>query len=271
MCPRPDPGRMFGVGKESLLRLARFHANGRARYGLIEGEEIVELEEPYYERIVSGGRRFPLAEARLLCPATPSKVVCVGLNYLDHIKEMGHAMPEAPCLFLKPATSVIGPEEIIHCPEMSERVDYEAELGMVIGRRLYRASTEEARRGILGCTCLNDVTARDLQKKDGQWTRAKSFDTFCPIGPWITNDVDPDEAEIELFVNGERKQHSNTREFVFKAAELVSFMSQVMTLNPGDVIATGTPSGVGPMKPGDVVEVRIEGIGTLRNPVGGPI
>jgi 2-keto-4-pentenoate hydratase/2-oxohepta-3-ene-1,7-dioic acid hydratase in catechol pathway len=252
------------------VKLARFAADGASRYGLIEGEDIVELDGPYYERIGARGRRFPLSAVRLLCPAQPGKVVCVGLNYRDHIAEMGHNMPEAPCLFMKPASAVIGPEEAIRCPEMSESVHYEAELGLVVGRKLHRASPAEARAGMLGCTCLNDVTARDLQQRDGQWTRAKSFDTFCPIGPVITDEVDPDAVGIELLLNGERRQRSNTREFVFKSADLVSFMSHVMTLNPGDVIATGTPSGVGPVKPGDVVEVRIEGIGTLRNPVGGP-
>jgi 2-keto-4-pentenoate hydratase/2-oxohepta-3-ene-1,7-dioic acid hydratase in catechol pathway len=252
------------------VRLARFVADGKPSYGIIEGEEIAALDAPYYDRIGSRGRRFPLSSVRLLCPAEPTKVVCVGLNYRDHIAEMGHDMPEAPCLFMKPATAVIGPEETIRCPEMSENVHYEAELGIVIGRKLYRASPDEVRKGILGFTCLNDVTARDLQKRDGQWTRSKSFDTFCPIGPIITDEIDPDNAEIELLLNGERRQHSNTREFVFKSADLVSFMSHVMTLLPGDVIATGTPSGVGTVKPGDVVELRIQGIGTLRNPVGGP-
>ncbi len=252
------------------MKLARFAADGKTGYGLIEGEEIVALEGSPFDGIRATEERFPLETVRLLCPTVPSKVICVGLNYRDHIVEMGHKMPGCPCLFLKPSTAVIGPEETIRCPEMSRCVHYEAELGIVIGKPLRRASPEEVRAGILGCTCLNDVTARDLQRSDGQWTRSKSFDTFCPVGPWITDEVEPDQLEIELILNGERRQHSNTREFVFPSAALVSFMSHVMTLNPGDVIATGTPSGVGTVVPGDVVEVRIEGIGTLRNPVGGP-
>ena len=251
------------------MKLARFQTDGKVLSGRVEGDSIVEMAGPGLSGCAAAGRSHPLASVKLLAPAVPSKVVCVGLNYLDHAREFGKKVPEDPCLFIKPDTSVIGPDDAIVCPKMSRRVDYEAELGIVIGRTLHDASPAEARRAILGYTCVNDVTARDLQEKDGQWTRSKSFDTFCPIGPWITDEVEPDDLEIELLLNGQRRQHSRTSQFACKTADLVSFISRVMTLKPGDVIATGTPAGIGPMQPGDVVEVRIEGIGTLRNSVTG--
>ena len=251
------------------MKLARFEAGGEPRFGRIEDEKIAELSGSYLGGPAAPtGRCFALASARLLCPTLPSKVVCLGLNYRDHAAELGATPPNEPCLFIKPDTSVIGPEEDIVYPSMTRRMDYEAELGIVMGRPLHNASPKEAADAVLGYTCLNDVTARDLQRKDGQWTRSKSFDTFCPIGPWITDEIEnPDDLEIDLLLNGERRQHSSTAQFVFKTFEVVSFISRVMTLNPGDVIGTGTPSGIGPMKAGDVVEVRIEGIGTLRNKV----
>jgi len=251
------------------MRFVRFEAEGQTRFGIIQGDEVTALEASYCvapPRL--SGQRFQVDSVRLLSPAVPSKVVCVGLNYRDHIQEMGHAMPEEPCIFMKPSSAVIGPGEGIAHPPMTSRMDYEAELGVVIGKRLRNASPDAVFDAVLGYTCLNDVTARDLQAKDGQWTRAKSFDTFCPIGPCITDEIDdPGNLEIELLLNGETRQHSNTQEFVFKLPDLISFISRVMTLNPGDVIATGTPSGVGPMKVGDTVEVRIGGIGSLRNTV----
>ncbi len=250
------------------MKLARFEVGGQARFGRIEGEELIELDGSYFGAASPTGRRHPLGSARLLCPALPTKIVCLGLNYRDHAKEMGKPIPQEPCLFMKPETAVIGPEDTIRCPEMSRQVDYEAELAIVIGRTLRQAVPEEAMKAVLGYTCLNDVTARDLQAKDGQWTRAKGFDTFCPIGPWITDEVDPDHLDVELRLNGRVRQRSNTEQFVFRTAEIVSFISRVMTLRPGDVIATGTPSGIGPMQPGDVVEVIVQGIGTLRNKVG---
>ena len=250
------------------MRLARFNADRESRFGRIEGEEILELARPYFGDLPeTTGRRFALDAVRLLCPTLPTKVVCVGVNYRDHAEEFGHDIPEDPCLFIKPETSVIGPgDEIVH-PDATRRMDYEAELAAVVGKTLTHADEAAARDGILGDTCLNDVTARDLQRKDGQWTRAKGFDTFCPIGPWIETDVDPSGLDIALTLNGEIRQRSNTCQLIRGAIALVSFVSAVMTLRPGDVVATGTPSGVGPMKPGDVVEVRIEGIGALRNSV----
>jgi len=204
---------------------------------------------------------------RLLAPALPGKIVAVGLNYRDHAREMGIETPKEPILFLKPAGSVVGPGQDIIYPSQSSRVDYEAELGVVILKRCKNVRADQAREVILGYTCFNDVTARDLQVLDGQWTRAKSFDTFCPIGPWIETDLDPGDLLVESYLNGERRQSSRTSQFIFGVDHLVSFISQVMTLEPGDLIITGTPAGIGPMQAGDEVEVRIEGIGSLKNRV----
>ncbi len=195
------------------------------------------------------------------------KLVCVGLNYRDHARELGMAIPAEPVIFLKPETALIGPEEPIVYPAMSRRVDYEAELAVVIGREARNVTAAEAGRYVAGYTCFNDVTARDLQQRDVQWTRAKSFDTFAPLGEEVVGGVDPGDLLVECYVNGERRQSSSTRNFIFPVPELVSFVSRIMTLHPGDVIATGTPPGVGPLRPGDVVEVVIEGVGRLRNPV----
>jgi 2-keto-4-pentenoate hydratase/2-oxohepta-3-ene-1,7-dioic acid hydratase in catechol pathway len=210
-------------------------------------------------------REFASKDVKLLSPCLPSKVVAVGLNYRDHAEELGLAIPEEPILFMKPSTSVIGPGDMIVLPPQSVRVDYEAELAIVISKSAKNVPREKAQEYILGFTCLNDVTARDLQSKDGQWTRSKSFDTFCPIGPWIDTEIDASDLKIELVLNGEIKQKSRTSNLIFNCAVLVEFISAVMTLHPGDVIATGTTSGIGPMGPGDTVEVRIEGIGSLVN------
>lgn len=205
---------------------------------------------------------------RFLAPVQPSKIIAVGLNYRDHAREMGLDLPGEPILFMKPSTAVIGPFEEIRYPSQSSRVDYEAELAVVIGTACRNVRASRAKDCILGYTCLNDVTARDLQAKDGQWTRAKSFDTFAPIGPWIATDIeDPHALSITARLNGEVKQSSNTSNLIFSVFELVEFISSVMTLKPGDVIATGTPSGVGPMLPGDEIAIEIEGIGVLSNRV----
>lgn len=209
----------------------------------------------------------PLGSAKLLPPCEPTKIVAVGLNYADHAKEMGDKIPKFPALFIKPSSSVIGHGDDIIYPPMSKQVDYEAELAIVIGKTSSYVSEDEAKNYIFGYTCLNDVTARDLQKIDPQWTRAKGFDTFAPIGPWIETDLNPDNAEIKLKLNGEIKQHSNTSNFIFKTNTLVSKISEIMTLYSGDIITTGTPSGIGPMKPGDTVEVDIDGIGILKNTI----
>ena len=195
----------------------------------------------------------------------PSKIVCVGLNYIDHAKELNMRIPDEPIIFLKPSSSVIFNNEKIKYPKMSKQVDYEAELAVVIGKKCKNISEKNSKKYILGYTCLNDVTARDLQKKDEQWTRAKSFDTFCPLGPHIVSGINPDNLKIELFLNGKLKQSSNTKNLIFKIGKLVSFISKIMTLEKYDVIATGTPVGVGPVKIGDKIEVKIEKIGTLTN------
>lgn len=249
------------------MRLVRFLSLGKPAYGIINNDEIAELEGDYFTPFKTLKACHAATSVTLLAPCVPSKVIAVGLNYRDHAREMGFPIPEAPIIFLKPQTSVIGPGDAILYPGMSSQVDFEGELGVVIKDHIHCIGPEEAFEHILGYTCANDVTARDLQKKDGQWTRAKAFDSFCPVGPWIETEVDPDDLLIETYLNGERKQSSRTSQFIFKIDHLVSFISQIMTLNPGDLIITGTPSGIGPMKPGDEVEVRIEGIGSLRNRV----
>jgi 2-keto-4-pentenoate hydratase/2-oxohepta-3-ene-1,7-dioic acid hydratase in catechol pathway len=198
----------------------------------------------------------------------PTKIVLVGLNYRDHAKELEMPLPAEPILFIKPVTALIGPEESIIYPSQAKQVDYEAELAVIVKDVCKDIAPEEVIEHVEGFTCLNDVTARDIQKREGQWTRAKSFDTFCPIGPEIVTDVEPNNLKIQSFLNGELRQDSNTANFIFKVEELVSFISQVMTLMPGDIIATGTPGGIGAMNKGDTIEIKIEGIGTLRNYVG---
>jgi len=249
------------------MRLVRFLVQGRTVHGILNDDGIAELGGEGYASLTSVRARHRIADVTLLAPCVPTKIIAVGLNYRDHARELGMQVPESPILFLKPPTSVIGPGETIVRPAMSSRVDYEAELGIVIRDRVSRIPPEASRDHILGYTCANDVTARDLQKKDGQWTRAKSFDTFCPIGPWIQTDLDPDDLLVESYVNGERRQSSRTSQFIFGVDLLVSFISQVMTLEPGDLIITGTPAGIGPLQAGDEVEVRIEGIGCLKNVV----
>lgn len=209
-----------------------------------------------------------MKEEALLAPATPSKVVCLGVNYRDHASEMSHKLPEDPLIFMKAPTSVIGPNDSIVYPSYwTERVDYEAELALIIGKKAWQVKEEDAFDYIFGYTCLNDVTARDLQKKDGQWTRAKSFDTFCPLGPWIVTGIDPTDVRVSSRVNGEIRQESRTSYLIFSIPRIISFISHVMTLLPGDVIATGTPAGIGPLSPGDSVTIDIEKIGALTNRV----
>jgi 2-keto-4-pentenoate hydratase/2-oxohepta-3-ene-1,7-dioic acid hydratase in catechol pathway len=208
---------------------------------------------------------YPLACLKVLAPCRPGKIVCAGLNYRDHAAELGYAAPGEPVLFLKPSTTVLADGEAIVYPCMASRVDYEAELAVVVGKTARKVGPGDAADYILGYTGANDITARDLQKKDGQWTRAKSFDTFCPLGPYIVTEYDPSDRRISLYVNGERKQHSSTKHLIFDVYNLFSFISQIMTLEPEDVILTGTPAGVGPLKIGDKVTVDIQGIGRLCN------
>lgn len=257
------------------MKYARFLDEGKAKYGVVEGEKIKEISGNLFGEFEVTEKTYHLDKVypapvhrggvKLLAPCEPTKVILVGLNYIDHAKELKMDLPDEPIIFLKPSTAVIGPEEDIIYPKMCKQLDYEAELAVVIKRRAKSIKPEEVKDYVLGYTCYNDVTARDLQRKDIQWTRAKSFDTFSPLGPYIVDEIDPNNLKIELLLNGEIKQSSNTNNCVFSAERLVSFISQVMTLLPGDVIATGTPVGVGPMEVGDTVEVRIEKIGTLRN------
>jgi 2-keto-4-pentenoate hydratase/2-oxohepta-3-ene-1,7-dioic acid hydratase in catechol pathway len=212
--------------------------------------------------------RLAFAEARLLAPATPSKIVAMGLNYKDHAAERGKPLPKEPLLFLKPPSAVIGPGEVIRKPAWAGRVDHEAELGLVIGSTAFNlASPEAAREHIFGVTCVNDVTARELQDQDVQFTRAKGFDTFCPLGPCLSTDLDLADLKVEGRVNGALRQRSSTRQLIFSPEYLVYFVSRVMTLLPGDIISTGTPAGIGPLAEGDQVEVEVEGVGVLSNPV----
>ena len=251
------------------MKIVRYQDGSLVKYGVIEKETIREMEGDPFSHFHLTSKAKKVGEAKLLSPCLPSKIVALGLNYRDHAEEVKLPIPDKPLLFIKPSTSVIGPGEAILYPKMSKRVDYEAELAVVIGKVAKKVSEERAADYILGYTCLNDVTARDLQPKDGQWTLSKGFDTFSPIGPWIVTDLDPYHLDVSSFLNGERRQHSNTKNLIFGPHQLVSFISWVMTLLPGDVIATGTPSGIGPMVIGDQIDVVIEGIGTLSNHVVG--
>lgn len=246
-------------------------ATALPRYGLIEDESIAEISGLPWESWTRSSRASRLADVRLLAPVEPSKIVCVGRNYAAHAAELGNEVPKEPVIFLKPSTSIIGPEEPIVLTKFSQRVEHEGELALVIGRRCaHLLDTDDALSFVLGYTCLNDVTARDLQINDVQFTRSKGFDTFCPVGPHIETDLDPADVLVETRVNGARRQSGNTSLMIYPAAYLVRWISRMMTLLPGDVIATGTPSGVGPLVADDTVEVRVSGIGLLRNAVHAP-
>jgi len=255
------------------VRVARFAGDDDPRFGLIGDENGVATVavlkgDPLYAGIEFTGEKVPLEDVRLLAPVIPrSKVVCVGKNYAAHAAEMGGEAPAEPLLFLKPNTAVIGPGEPIFYPEQSRSVHFEGELAVVIGRICRDISPTDAAKVIFGYTIGNDVTARDLQKADGQWTRAKGFDTFCPLGPWIETDLDASEISVRTELNGEIKQDGNTRDLIHPIADVIAYISSVMTLLPGDVVLTGTPEGVGPMDVGDEVSVSIDGIGTLTNRV----
>ncbi len=273
------------------MKFCRFDFAGEELYGRIDlradGTAWIEeiLTEPplpvmegdaahliaiYRERAEKAALRFTAVavdEAELLPPVKPSKIICVGRNYRDHAKELGNEVPASPLIFFKPPSSLLAPGGVVKRPKVSERVDYEGELAVVIGRRVHKMKAVSDWRGaVLGFTLANDVTARDLQKPDGQWTRAKGFDTFCPLGPWVTDEIDPMAGlEIETRVNGEVRQQGNTRDFIFALPVLMEYISGVMTLEPGDLILTGTPAGVGPVVAGDQVEVAMPGLGVLRN------
>jgi 2-keto-4-pentenoate hydratase/2-oxohepta-3-ene-1,7-dioic acid hydratase in catechol pathway len=249
------------------MRLARFIYNKQEGWGIIEGDFIRLLDAPPFGKIRPLKKKFLFSQVRLLAPAEPSKIILVGLNYKDHARELNMKLPAEPVIFLKPPTALIGPGGTVIYPKGVKRLDYEAELALVIGKKARNIPLNKVPEYILGYTCLNDVTARDLQKKDVQWSRSKSFDTFAPLGPWLETDLDPGHLEVRSFLNNRLKQYSNTRNFIFSVPEIVSYISRIMTLLPGDVISTGTPSGVGPMKANDLIDVEIEGIGVLRNTV----
>ena len=236
-------------------------------FGVINGTKIGILKSHPFGELEPTGVALDLDDVKILSPVLPSKVVCVGKNYADHAKELGGEVPAEPVIFIKPNTTVIGENDPIVLPPQSGNVHHEVELAVVISHLCKNVSVERAHEVILGYTIANDVTARDLQNTDGQWTRAKSFDTFCPLGPWIETEIDPSNLELTCEVNGEVRQAGNTKDLVRSAHEMVAWISNVMTLLPGDVILTGTPAGVGPINAGDIVEVTISGIGTLSNPV----
>src|SRR5271167_1691220 len=263
------------------MKYCGFELSGQSHYGLVEtvagAEQITRLllKPPGdaggdFEDLPSKQMdHLALADANLLAPVRPSKIVCVGRNYREHAAELGNEVPAEPLLFFKPPSSLLAPGGEIRRPGLSRRVDFEGELGLVIGKKCYKlGADEDVRPYILGYTCVNDVTARDLQNKDGQWTRAKGFDTFCPVGPVVTDEINPwSGVGVETRVNGDARQQGNTRDFIFSLDVIIRYISQAMTLVPGDLVATGTPKGVGPVVAGDVIEVSVEGLGILRNPV----
>jgi 2-keto-4-pentenoate hydratase/2-oxohepta-3-ene-1,7-dioic acid hydratase in catechol pathway len=258
------------------VRIARFSFNGAVSFGVVEGPGadpadlvVAPIEGHPFAPFTFTGERHRMTDVRLLSPVLPSKVVCIGKNYADHIAEMGGAAPEDPVVFLKPSTSVIGPGDPIVLPRNSTHVDHEAELGIVIGRLCREVPRGRAHDVILGYTCGNDVTARDHQKHDGQWTRGKSHDSFCPIGPWVETELDVSDVRVQCAVDGVVKQDGSTKELIHDVPAIIEWVTAFMTLLPGDVILTGTPAGVGPLAAGNAVTVLVEGIGPLTNPVVG--
>ncbi|MDP2791318.1 MAG: fumarylacetoacetate hydrolase family protein [Rectinemataceae bacterium] len=249
------------------MKIVRFLHEGVERFGVIEGTDVRLAKGTPFGDFELTDARLPYSSLKLLSPCKPGKALCIGLNYRDHALEFGFPIPEKPVVFIKPSTCVIAPLEAIERPAVSKRVDFEAELVVVIGKKAKNVRADEARDYILGYTCGNDVTARDLQPKDGQWTVSKSFDTFLPFGPWVETELDTSALGVRAYLNGEVKQSSITSNLIFAVPELVEFLSSVMTLEPGDIIMTGTPSGVGPMKSGDEIVIEIDGIGRLVNPV----
>lgn len=249
------------------MNIIRFQSPAGLEYGIVEGQAVYRATGDYASGFQSGEAIGELDELTLLCPCQVTKIVAVGRNYAAHAAEHGDEVPSQPLIFLKPPSAVIGPGEPITCPPQSAQVEHEAELAVVIGRRARRVAAADAWDHVLGYTCANDVTARDLQRSDGQWSRAKGFDTFAPLGPWIVTELDPTDLNVVCRVNGQVTQRASTADMVFKIPQLVEYITAAMTLEPGDVILTGTPEGVSPIRPGDEVEVEITGIGALRNPV----
>ncbi len=250
------------------MRLIRYRTkNAPAQYGWVNNSLVGTLVGSPFSEFQRQEAILPLDGVQLLAPIIPGKILCVGRNYAEHIKEQKAEVPTTPLLFLKPPSSIIGPNEIILLPPQSEQVDHEAELAVVIGKRGRWIQPSEAANFIYGYTVANDITARDLQRKDGQWTRSKGFDTFCPLGPWIETEFNPADAMITCHVNGELRQMASTRDMIFHIDQLITFASSIMTLDAGDIILTGTPAGISPLHPGDIVEAAIEGIGKLSNTV----
>lgn len=249
------------------MKYVRIEAGGKPRWGVVKGEDILTLNEAPFSNLDYDGGSIPLSECRLLAPCEPTKIVCVGKNYAEHAREMGSEAPGFPVLFIKACNTLNRHDGAIRAPGFVTRLDYEGELAVVIRRRAKDVKAADYADYVLGYTCLNDVTARDVQQHDGQWTRAKSMDGFCPIGPWVVDEVDPGALNLETRLNGKPVQKGNTGDFITSVPKLLEFITASMTLEPGDVVATGTPAGIGPMVPGDVVEVEIEGIGILKNQV----
>jgi len=263
------------LGRFQLLDQEPDQNKDAVRYGILDGDGLSEISTPFHSPpnypSKQLGASWPVSDVKLLPPSAPSKIVCVGRNYSEHAAELGNDLPKEPLIFLKPPSSILAPGDPIILTPHSERIDYEGELAIVIGKTCSRVKNPaDAQSYILGYTCLNDVTARDLQKRDVQFTRAKGFDTFCPFGPFIETELDLSSATVETFLNGTKRQSARIVEMIFPVDVIIQWISQVMTLLPGDVVATGTPSGVGPLTAGDVVEVAIRGVGTLRNPVAAP-
>jgi 2-keto-4-pentenoate hydratase/2-oxohepta-3-ene-1,7-dioic acid hydratase in catechol pathway len=249
------------------MKFVRYQIGERASYGIWEDAFIREISGSIFGKFEATSAKHKISEVRFLPPAEPSKILCVGLNFRDHIEELGDPIPKFPSHFIKPLSAVIGPEDPILYPKVAKRVDYEGELALVIKNRVKEVSPEKALEHVLGYTCFNDVTERELTKVQGQLTRSKGFDTFAAFGPCIATGLDPSQLIVQTYLNGKKVQEDHTRNLIFSVPFLVHYLSQCMTLFPGDIISTGTPKGVGPMKPGDIVEVTIEGIGTLRNPL----
>lgn len=245
------------------MKVCRFVHEGRAVWGRVE-ERAGELWIGEAEGL-AGWKPMRMSEAELLAPVEPTKIVCVGRNYRDHAKELGNEIPKEPLLFFKPVSALLETGGVVRMPAVAERVDFEGELALVIGKRARKIAAADWREYVRGYTLANDVSARDLQKKDGQWTRAKGFDTFCPVGPLVTDEIDPENVTLETRVNGELRQKGQTRDFIFSIGELLAYITAAMTLEPGDLVLTGTPAGVGPLQAGDVVEVSVAGVGTLSN------
>ena len=247
------------------MKYVRIETPDGPRWGVVKGEEVLTLSKAPYDGVDYDGGRLPLSQCRLLAPCTPTKIVCVGKNYTEHAKEMGAEPPGFPVLFMKGVNTLNHQEGAVHAPDFVKRLDYEGELAVVIRSVAKDVKAKNFAEYVLGYTCLNDVTARDVQQHDGQWTRGKSMDGFCPIGPWVVDDVDPAALKLETRLNGKTVQQGSTADFITPIPQLIEFITASMTLEPGDVVATGTPAGIGPMIPGDVVEVDIEGIGVLKN------